>query len=304
VPLQSQKSLLNLWHSKDSDLKVTTTMCTVILQRGLCGAGVPPLWIAQDLQKQLANPHSLLKAGKITGKAVAIKLTASLTEQAVPVYPRIPSSRTPSSHWTDTNDAAAVRKPLPQSASLDSPCPIATTITPPIFLTSMTPEGKFQTHPVHTPDVHISADLVHIAAVSAGPAGMGVPGQGPLHGISRGQPRLGPNAPRGDGEAAKGVSSMTSDTTSSISGSGRSGECVQVQTAVLEPGALCANNRDVEDAIFQLSGKQMPGAQRARAAIVTVGNPPQQEKSSSSLATSATTQSRTYQRAHAWEFGL
>ena len=81
MPFQSQKSLQN---SEDSD-QVTSTVCTVILQRGLCGAGVPPLWIAQDLQKQLANSRSLLKAGKITSKAVTIKLTTLLLEQGITV---------------------------------------------------------------------------------------------------------------------------------------------------------------------------------------------------------------------------
>jgi hypothetical protein len=335
VPSQSQKSLLHLWHSDDSDLKITTTVCSVILHRGMCGAGVAPLWIAQDLQKQLENPHSLLKQGAFTSKAVAVKVMASHVEEAIPVYP----SRTPSPHSVHSTDPSnpvsahgkepptaseaqlqtepVFQKPLPQSARLNSPRPIETTVSPPIFTTSMTSSGKFHNYHSHTPrpDVHISADLVYPspsprlggAAVSVAHVGMGsATRQGPLFGLSRGQPCLGPNGQRVDGDAAKGAHSRTSDSnTSSTSRSGGNGELAQFQTSVVEPGSLCANNEDVEDAIFSLRSEQMPGAHRARAAIAAVGgHPPPTEESSSSLETSTTTQSKQYRRAHAWEFGL
>lgn len=294
-----------------------------------------PLWIAQDLQKQLQNPRSLLMQGAFTSKAVVVKVMASHVEEAVPVYP----SRTPSSHSvhsTDPSDLASARgkepqiaseaqlqtepgfwKPMPPSARLNSPRPIETTVSPPIFTTSMTSSGNFHNHHSHTPDVHISADLGYPSPsprlgsvpVSVAHVGMGsATRQGPLYGLSRGQPCLGPNGQRVDGDAAKGKGehSTTSDSnTSSTSRSGGNGQLAQFQTAVVDPGWLCANNEDVEDAIFLLRSQQMPGAQRARAAIAVVGgHPPPPEKISSSLENSTTTQSKQHRRAHAWEFGL
>jgi len=70
------------------------TVCTVILQRGLCGAGAPPLWVAQDLRKQLGNPRSLLKEGEITSKAVSIEVMASLPKDGFKLIV---------SHWADAD---------------------------------------------------------------------------------------------------------------------------------------------------------------------------------------------------------
>jgi len=190
---------------------------------------------------------------------------------------------------------------VPQSADLDSPRPIATTVSPPIFLTSMTPAGKFQTYPAYIPDVHISADLVH--ATSPSPRSGGAPVSAGI-GSTAGLVVVGRNGQNGDGEAGKDVHNMMPNTASSTSDSGGSGEHFQVQTAVLEPGSFGVNNKELEEAMFQLSDKQLPGAQRARAAIAAVGDPQQPEESSLSSATSATTRSMSYRRAHAWEFGL
>ena len=348
VLFESQQSLKRLWHLEESELKVNITVFSVILQQGLCGAGVPPLWIAQDLQEQVKNPLSLLKQGTVTSKAVAVELIASFLPEAVPVYPLSPSL-TPASYldpndpadtgslaskyplnpsrtrgqgpfygvsqdlsYLDANDTASARGRLPLASEAQlhtrpteqtlphSPRAIATTAAPPIFLTSMTPEGKFQAYESSPQYAQISADLGY--PTQARP--VFTTGQGAFYGVSQNLPSLSPTGPGDDGETGKGLHAGSSEEPSSASGSGGNGEHLQFQTAVVEPGSYSSGSAELEEAIFHVSGKHLMGAHRARAAYAAVRDAEDPPEKSSWVALATPSEASERRSDYAWKFGL
>jgi len=303
VPQQQHnfsKSLLHRWHADNSGLKTKVTVASVILHRGVCGAGMPPLAIAQDLQRQLQNPDSLLLHGVVTSTAVEVKVVTSVVEEGVPVYSLDPPPRT-SSREGDRHKAQHGRlQPLQGEAHLDrtpspdlpspqtarpSPQPIASTARPPIARTSMTPERLAFVQAFQAPrpadSIQISADLVF---------------------------------PKGHGSAAGIVSHQPSE-----AGHARFSSPDTLMTAMVEAGP-CKPSIErgetrrschgVDSVAARVGGEEeeeelyLRSSEGARRAHATASVPLTETSTSSEATTSVTTRSQAARRAYAWEFGL